>query len=77
VEESTLQTSWPDLRRPVAERFFISSSGDGRELKSIIQSVGPREVFVTGPYAKQYSDELSTQKLPVHALYPSHLPTLF
>jgi hypothetical protein len=61
----------------VAERFFISSSGDGRELKSIIQSVSPREVFVTGPYAKQYAEELSTQKLPVQALYPSHLPTLF
>ncbi|HYX36739.1 MAG TPA: hypothetical protein VE954_26830 [Oligoflexus sp.] len=77
VEESLQQTSWPDLRRPVAERFFISSSGDGRELKSIIQSVSPREVFVSGPYAKQYAEELSTQKLPIHALYPSHLPTLF
>jgi len=77
IEESSQQPSIPDLRRPAAERFFISSSGDGRELKTIIQSVSPRVVYVTGPYAKQYADELSTPRLPVQALFPSHLPTLF
>lgn len=77
IEESPQLPSSPDLRRPVAERFFMSSYGDARELKSIIQTVNPREVLVSGPYAKQYAEELSSSKLSVEAIFPSHLPNLF
>ncbi|MCX6130313.1 MAG: hypothetical protein NTX25_14775 [Proteobacteria bacterium] len=77
IEDSPQLTTWPDLRRGVAERFSISSGCDARELKTVIQTVKPREVLVTGPYAKNYADELSTAKVPVTALFPSHLPTLF
>jgi hypothetical protein len=77
VEESVVQNTHPDLMRPVNERFIISSSCDGRDLKSIIQTVEPREVYFTGPYAKQYELELASSKIPVQALFPSHLPVLF
>lgn len=77
VEESPIQNTNPDLRRPVAERFIISSSCDGRDLRSIIQTVDPREVYFTGPYARQYETELNSSRYPVRALFPSHLPVLF
>ncbi len=77
VEDSISTSSFPDLMRTVAERFIISSGCDGRDLKSIIQTVDPREVYFTGPYARQYETELSSSKYPVRALFPSHLPLLF
>jgi len=77
IDESSHQPVQSDIRRPPVERFVISATCDARELKTIIQTVEPREVFITGPYAKQYASELGSLKSPVIALFPSHLPTLF
>lgn len=77
IEDSPIENSQPDLMREVAERFIISSSCDGRDLRSIIQTVDPREVYFTGAYARQYETELASSKYPVRALFPSHLPVLF
>lgn len=77
VEESPVQLTQPDLMRGVEERFVISSSCDARDLRAMIQTVDPREVFFTGAYARQYETELSSSKYPVRALFPSHLPVLF
>lgn len=77
IDESSQERLEADIRRPAVERFVISQTCDARELKTIIQNVEPREVYVTGPYAKQYASELGSLKTPVIALFPSHLPTLF
>jgi hypothetical protein len=77
IDESNHQQIQADIRRPATERFVISQTCDARELKTIIQTVEPRVVYITGPYAKQYASELGSLKTPVLPLFPSHLPTLF
>jgi hypothetical protein len=77
IEESLYEHALLDLQRPVVERFIIGSSCDGRDLKSVIQAVRPKDVYFSGPYAKQYAVELRSTKFHVHSLYPSHLPSLF
>lgn len=77
IDESAQLPLVSDIRRPAEDRFVISATSDARELKTIIQTVEPREVFVTGPYAKQYANELNSSRAPVLPLFPSHLPTLF
>lgn len=77
IDESAQLPLIADIRRPAEDRFVISATSDARELKTIIQTVDPREVYVTGPYAKQYATELNSQRTPVSPLFPSHLPTLF
>ncbi len=77
VEESLSESLQLDPQTSISERFTIGSSCDARDLKSVIQAVKPREVYFTGPYAKQYADELRSSKYIVRSLYPSHLPTLF
>lgn len=79
IDESPHQQIQVDLLRPAAERFLISQTCDARELKTIIQTVAPEEVLITGPYAKQYASELGSLRLQgkIEALFPSHLPTLF
>ncbi len=77
IDESAQEPTQADLRRPPAERFVIPEHSDARELKTIIQTVEPREVYIVGPYAKQYASELSSLRTPVSALFPSHLPALF
>ncbi len=77
IEESINEETPVDLVRPIVERFVIGSTCDARDFKSVIQAVHPREVYFTGPYAKQYAAELKSSKYSVHALHPSHLPALF
>ncbi|RZA26032.1 MAG: hypothetical protein EOP10_04930 [Proteobacteria bacterium] len=77
IDESSQLPLHADIRRPPEDRFVISEASDARELKTIIQTVEPREVYVTGPYAKQYANELGSLRTPVHPLFPSHLPALF
>lgn len=77
VDESPQLPMATDIRRPAEDRFVISEASDARELKTIIQNVEPRKVFVAGPYAKQYASELNSSRTPVLPLFPSHLPTLF
>lgn len=77
VDESAQLPLATDIRRPAEDRFVISEASDARELKTIIQTVEPREVFITGPYAKQYASELHSTRAPVLPLFPRHLPTLF
>jgi putative mRNA 3-end processing factor len=59
------------------DRFFISSTCDGRELREVISAVSPKEVFVFGPYAKSYAHELKNSCKSVKPLYSNDQPTLF
>jgi hypothetical protein len=77
IEESPNAQSPGGIFRQVAERFYLPSYCDGRELKDVIQQVNPKEVFVFGPYAKEYWAHLKNAAPKVRQLYPSHLPTLF
>ena len=65
------------LFKKLEDRFYIPSSCEGKELKSIIGKVNPKEVYIFGPYAKDYVRQLRSTAPSVKALFPSHLPSLF
>ncbi|SME91644.1 hypothetical protein [Pseudobacteriovorax antillogorgiicola] len=65
------------LFRKIDERFYIPSSCDGRELKTIVPKIKPREIYIFGPYAKDYVRQLRSLAPVVKALFPRHLPSLF
>lgn len=77
IDESPSLISFAGIFRSVAERFIIPSYCDPRELKEVIHQVEPDEVYIFGPYAKEYVTHLKNVGPKVFPLYPSHLPALF
>lgn len=77
--EDTLTESPPPtgVFNSIEDRFYISSSVDGTELREIIQAVNPEEVYLFGPYAKRYLDQLTDLALDVKPLYRNDQPPLF
>ena len=63
--------------RKIENRFYIPSSCEGRDLKAIISQVDPDEIYIFGPYAKDYVRQLRSSAPEVKALFPRHLPSLF
>ncbi len=57
--------------------FKLSYQCDYKDLKEVIDAVSPKEVYVFGPYAKKYVDELSSIGPKVKPLYVNDQPTLF
>ena len=77
VEDTMTEQSAPfGIRRPI-EKFYLSSSCDGVELREIISAVNPKELFFFGPYAKRYVDELKGAAPKIKPLFPNDQPTLF
>lgn len=64
----------PELKDRI---FHISTTCDGKELKEIIAAVAPKEIYVFGPYAKRYEDELRSSFPKIKALFANSQPTLF
>lgn len=58
-------------------QFHISTTSEGKELKQVISTIDPKEVYFFGPYAKEYAQRLSSSANAVRTLFPSHLPSLF
>jgi hypothetical protein len=81
----TIEDALPQFRRDTADAFqtkvmdtfYLSSHCDGPELKSIIQTVAPKELYFFGPYAKRYVDEMDDAAPKVRPLYVNDQPTLF
>ena len=69
----------PNLLEPEmkSRTFHISTTCDGKELKEIIAAVAPKEIYVFGPYAKRYEDELRSTFPKIKALFANSQPTLF
>lgn len=65
------------LFKKIEDRFYIPSTCEGRELKAIINKVNPQEIYIFGPYAKEYVGQLKSAAPSVKALFPKHLPSLF
>lgn len=63
--------------RGVEDHFYISATCDGKDLREVIATVAPKEVYVFGPYAKAYCHELKNTCKQVRALYSNDQPTLF
>lgn len=59
------------------ERFVISPSCDGPEIKEIVQAVNPKELYIFGPYAKRYVEELQGVCPVIKPLFINDQPTLF
>ncbi len=76
VEESSTPSNPPTAFRDVAERFFVNQTVSGSELKEIITTVNPKEVYFFGPYAKRYSEELKGVCSSVKPLFCNDQPTL-
>lgn len=77
VEDTLAPSSDPNAFREVDDRFYISSTCDGRELREVIAAVGPKEVYIFGPYAKSYAEELKHTCKQIKPLFSNDQPTLF
>lgn len=77
IEESLSETSDPNAFRQVDDRFYLSTTCDGKELREVIAAVAPKEVYFFGPYAKRFSEELKNTCKTVRPLYSNDQPTLF
>lgn len=77
VEDTISEPLAPFAAKRPIEKFFLSSSCDGVELREIIAAVNPKELFFFGPYAKRYVDELKGVAPKIKPLFPNDQPTLF
>ena len=77
VEDFAGESADKNMDSIISERFTISSTCEGKELKEVIQSVMPKEVYIYGPYAKRYVTELKKYADVVSPLYPNSQPSLF
>ena len=77
VEDGFSQSLDPSAFRQVTDRFHISSSCDGRDLREIITNVDPRELFIFGPYARRYVEMFGELGPKVRPLFPDEQPALF
>jgi hypothetical protein len=77
IEDSLAQTPDPAAFRPVVDRFYISNYCDGKELREIVSMVDPKELYIFGPYARRYAEELQGIGPKVKPLYPDEQPPLF
>lgn len=76
VEETMAASNAPEVFRDVTERFFLSACASGPELKEIITTVNPKEVYFFGPYAKKYAEEFKGVAQSVKPLFSNDQPTL-
>lgn len=77
VEETMDESLLPEALRNVADRFYLSTTSDGKELREVINAVNPKEVYVYGPYAKRYCEDLGNMSCEVRPLFSNDQPTLF
>ncbi len=77
VEETLTPSNPPGPNVDVADRFFISSYADGRDIREIINAVGPKEVLIFGPYAKRYCEDLKNCHPSVRPLFSNAAPPIF
>ncbi len=77
IEETYEPNANTSTSTDITDRFYISTTADGRELREVIAAVAPKEVYIFGPYAKRYCEELKNVCNRVEPLYPNDQPTLF
>jgi hypothetical protein len=74
---SSIESPGPSVSKNITERFFLNSTADGKELREVIQAVGPKEIYFFGPYAKKYCEDLKHSAPKVRALFPNGETPLF
>lgn len=71
IEDSTTNSQPESFFTKVAERFYISSTANGRDILEVINATGPEEIYIYGPYTKRYVEmlrnEVSASILPLYA----------
>lgn len=77
IEDAKHPSFEPEAFRAIAERFYINSTSDIKELKDVIHQVNPETVYFFGPYAKRYVEALSGFGPKVLPLYPNGQTALF
>ena len=60
-----------------SNRFVLSPVCDVKDLKEVIQKVNPNEIYVFGPYANRYVQEMTSFTANVKVLNPNDQPSLF
>ena len=63
--------------RQHTQRFYLSLSCDGPDMREIIATVSPKELYILGPYAKRYVSELIGSCAIINPLFVNDQPTLF
>lgn len=59
------------------ERFYLSISSEGTELRDLVSTIAPKELYIFGPYAKRYVSEWNAICPSVQPLFTNDQPTLF
>ena len=57
--------------------FYLYAYCNVKELKEIITTVSPKEVYIIGPYTKKYCEELNIEGISIYPLYPNGQESLF
>ncbi|MBF0442290.1 MAG: hypothetical protein HQK54_10320 [Oligoflexales bacterium] len=66
-----------DAFREVDDRFYLSSTSNVKDMREVISHVEPKELYLFGPYARQYVRDLKNAAPLVKPLYTNQQPTLF
>ncbi len=77
IEDNYDDSSSPFVGRSIAERFYLTTATELKDLREVISAVNPKEVYLVGPYAKRFAEELQGSCKVVKPLYENQQPTLF
>jgi hypothetical protein len=76
IESGAENSIPPGAFRNVMERFHLAPVCDGDQIREIVLAVNPKELFIVGPYAKRYAQELRTVMPQAIPLFANNQPTL-
>ena len=62
--------------RQQTERFHLNLTCDGPDMRDLIAAVSPKELYILGPYAKRYVQELDGICPVIKPLFVNDQPTL-
>ncbi len=77
VEDSNKISSELVAFHEVSDRFVMSTTSDGPELKAFVEAVGAKEVYLFGPYVKKYIEAWKSLPVKIKPLFPHNQPALF
>lgn len=76
IESGAENSMPPGAFRNIMERYHLAPVCDGEQIREIVVAVNPKELFIVGPYAKIYAQELKSVMPQAIPLFANNQPTL-